>query len=775
MKRLMTLCAILLMAASLSAQKANFRAAEKFSPENLRPTVGDLSVSAQWIHDFDIFWYSFKTPNGKNYYYVDAAKRSKRLMFESKYMASQMQLLVKKNYNHNDLPLRDITFEEKSSTKFTFIADSIKFLYDITTSKLTISDTIRRTRPERRPGWLSYSPDSTWITFGRGYDLYLMKAGDKDSVEIRLTTDGEAYYSYTSASNTSTPDTTKRVSARVSWFRNSEKFYLTRNDSRKVKDLWVIDVLANPRPTLRTYRYAMPGDEHVGQSDLAIWDVASVKRIDVDLKKWGNQFNSVRWTPRESADRMIVTRKCRTYKHVDVCSVDANTGEVKVLFSETIEPYISGESLHIVNEGRDLIWMSERSGWKQIYVYDGQGNLKNQITDNYFVVGGTQRIDTVARVIYFNGYGREQGVHPYYSLMYKASFDKPGVTLITKEAANHSMSMSKSNKYFVNTYSTVDKAPKAVLRDNAGNVLLELESVDLTELYKTGWKEAETFVLKARDGITNLYGVMYKPYDFDSTRKYPVISYVYPGPQTESVPYGFTVGGNNIALAQLGFIVVNFGHRGGSPMRDQYYHSYGYQNLRDYALEDDKYGLEQLADMYDFIDITKVGIFGHSGGGFMSTAAILSYPEFYKVAVSSAGNHDNNIYNRNWSESNHGVKEIRKTVKVKDEETGEEREEVRITYESKPKSNQELAGNLRGYLLLVHGEVDDNVHPGNTSRVVDALIKANKRFDQLMIPGAAHGFGSATGYFQRMMWYYFAEHLLGDYRNNVDMDDYLYK
>ena len=224
MKRLLTICVLLIVAASLSAQKADFRAAEKFSPENLRPTVGDLSVSPQWIHDFDIFWYSFKNPNGKNYYYVDAAKRSKRLLFDSKYMASQMQLLVKKNYNHNDLPLRDIKFEEKSSTKFTFVADSIKFLYDITSSKLTISDTIKRTRPERRPGWLSYSPDSTWITFGRGYDLYLMKAGDKDSVEIRLTTDGEAYYSYTAASSTSTPDTTKKVAARVSWFRNSEKF-----------------------------------------------------------------------------------------------------------------------------------------------------------------------------------------------------------------------------------------------------------------------------------------------------------------------------------------------------------------------------------------------------------------------------------------------------------------------------------------------------------------------------------------------------------------------
>ncbi|MDX9929120.1 MAG: DPP IV N-terminal domain-containing protein [Bacteroidales bacterium] len=781
MKKLSTLLTVCLLAGSLAAQQANFRAAEKYTSANLRPTTGDLSLSfggngnAGWIGDFDIFWYSFKTPSGKSYYYVDAAKRTKRLLFDSKYMAAQMQLLTKKNYNFRDLPIRQITFEEKSSTKFTFVADSLKFLYDITTSRLAISDTIKRTRPERRPSWPSYSPDSTWITFGRGYDLYMMKVGDKDSVEIRLTTDGEANYGYTNASGTTEPDTTRRVAARVSWFRNSEKFYVTKTDNRLVKDLWVINTLANPRPTLQTYRYAMPGDEYVGQSELIIWDAATQKRIDVDLKKWHNQFNSVRWTPRESADRMIVTRKDRTYKNIDICLINTSTGEVKVLFSETIEPYISDESLHILNDGKDLLWISERSGWKQIYRYDGDGNLKNQITEDYFVVGGIQRIDTAARVVYFNGYGREPNVHPYYSMMYKSSFDKQGVSLLTREAANHSMSLSKSNRYFVDTYSTVDKAPKIVLKDAAGSLLMELETVDLTELLKTGWKPAEPFVVKARDGITDLYGTMYKPFDFDTTRKYPIISYVYPGPQTESGTYGFTVGGNNVALAQLGFIVVNFGHRGGSPMRDQYYHSYGYQNLRDYALEDDKYGLEQLADRFDFIDITRVGIYGHSGGGFMSTAAILTYPEFYKVAVSSAGNHDNNIYNRNWSESNNGVREIKRTVKVKDEITGEEREEVKVTYESKTKSNAELAANLRGYLLLAHGEYDNNVHPGNTSRVVEALIKANKRFDQIMIPGVAHGFDYATQYFEKMKWYYFAEHLLGDYRTNVDMNDHLYR
>ena len=262
-------------------------------------------------------------------------------------------------------------------------------------------------------------------------------------------------------------------------------------------------------------------------------------------------------------------------------------------------------------------------------------------------------------------------------------------------------------------------------------------------------------------------------------RKYPLISYVYPGPQTESVPYAFTVNGRyNTALAQLGFIVVNFGHRGGSPQRNNYYHTYGYDNLRDYALADDRYGIEQLADNYPFIDVERVGIYGHSGGGFMSTAALLSHPDFYDVAVSSAGNHDNNIYNQWWGETHHGVKEVEKKTKAKkgDEETVDslkvEKEEVKITFKSDVPKNQDLAKNLKGHLLLVHGDIDNNVHPGNSIRVVDALIKANKRFDFMIMPGQRHGFGQYSTYFERMMWYYFAEHLLDDYRTNVEQTDF---
>ena len=310
---------------------------------------------------------------------------------------------------------------------------------------------------------------------------------------------------------------------------------------------------------------------------------------------------------------------------------------------------------------------------------------------------------------------------------------------------------------------------------------MELASPDLTRLYETGWKMPEPFTVKAADGHTDLYGFMWKPFDFDSTRRYPIISYVYPGPQTEAIPLEFSVtAAYNVGLAQIGFVVVTFGHRGGSPMRDKWYHTFGYNNLRDYPLADDKCGIEQLADRFSFIDKSKVGIFGHSGGGFMSTAALCTYPDFYTAAVSSAGNHDNNIYNQWWGETHHGVREVKSFEKktVKDSITGKDTtvSVEKIKFETKIPTNIELAKNLKGYLMLVTGDVDNNVHPANTLRMADALLKAGKNFDLVILPGQAHGFmGIQQAFYQRKMWFHFAKHLLGDYSSDQfrEIDAYM--
>ncbi|MFT4606110.1 MAG: dipeptidyl-peptidase-4, partial [Rhodothermales bacterium] len=501
----------------------------------------------------------------------------------------------------------------------------------------------------------------------------------------------------------------------------------------------------------------------------------------LDTDKWKDQslggayFNKGGFFETETSDYLYFLRRDRTWAHVDVVKANTSTGETEVLWSETSEPYHNTRymDLVVINEGEEFLWHSERTGWGQIYRYDAEGNLKNSVTDGYFVVGNIHRVDTLAQAVYFEGFGREEGVNPYFSMKYRVNFDGSGMQLLTPEEANHSFSMSDTHQFWVDNISRVDAAPRAVLRDRRGKEVMALEETDLSRAVEVGWQPPEYFTVKAADGMTDLYGVMWKPFDFDPEKEYPVISYVYPGPQTEPWPIGFSFSRRQMPLAQVGFVVVAFGNRGGSPKRNKYYHNYGYENMRDYPLADNRYGIEQLAERHSWVDDSRVGIYGHSGGGFMSTGALLTHPDFYDVAVSSAGNHDNNIYNIWWSEVHDGVESKTRTKKetVTNEDGEEEEVETEEEYfEAGIDSNADLAGNLQGHLLLVHGDVDNNVHPANTMRLVDELIKAGKRFDMMLLPGQRHGFGSMTNYFERMTWYYFAEHLLGDYRTNVEFN-----
>jgi len=749
---------------AFSQHKANFKAAEKFKSTNIRKMLKSTRVNPRWFKDSDKFWYTYTTTEGKNFYLVDPAKKNKSLLFNNLDFAAQLSELTSKPWDHRNLNLKAWKLEDDNKT-FTFMVDSIDYHFDINSKLITKGDSTEKA--DKRNNWATYSPDSTYITYAKNYDLYMMRADDPDSTEVLLADDGERWFSYGFDRGDTTKDKKYRAAAR--WFKDESKIFVSRSDSRKVKELFVIDDLSNPRPEVEIYKYAMPGEQDVPQSYLSIFEIPDGNRIDVDIDKYIDQ--TIRpYLPGETSDRMFMTRMNRTSDSLDVVSINTNTGEVKELFTDANYPYFYSPNvqLSILNEGEELIWWSERNGWGQLYLYDGNtGALKNKITNSgYFVTGRIQQVDTVGRKVYFVGRGREQGVDPYYALMYKANLDGSGFRPISTEPANHFMSMSESSKYYVDNYSAVDMVPKSVLKDSNGNIIMDLETADLSLLHQAGWKMPERFMVKADDGITDLYGVMYKPFDFDSTRKYPVISYVYPGPQTESFVNDFTITGRyNTALAQLGFIVVSMGHRGGSPLRDKYYHTYGYENLRDYALADDKRSLEQLAERHAFIDLDNVGIFGHSGGGFMSTAAMLMYPDFYDAAASSAGNHDNNVYNKWWSETHNGVTRVDKKKKDKD---GNEYTET--TWKAKVKTNPSIAKNLKGHLLITHGTRDNNVNPANSLRLANELIKAGKRFDYMPIPGARHGYGSKRDYYEQMMWYFFAEHLLGDYRNNVEID-----
>lgn len=686
---------------------------------------------------------------------------------------------------------------------------TVYFEYEFSTAQVTL---LSDYKPLKKPRWASISPDEKTIVFARGQNLFsldaanyakvLEKDDDATVVETQLTTDGEENFGYArrlseeEKKQMNLKGKTPRVPAiPIHWSQDSKKFSVVRMDQRKVADLWVINSLSNPRPTLETYRYAMPGEANVPQSSLEIFDLASKGRLIARAERFKDQQIAIYDAPvtyreREAMRRFAVerateqdqqqqgqpprqtgpeakwlasgssklyfNRTSRDLKRIDVCVADTATGEVKTLIEERLNTYVEVKPLRLIAGGSELVHWSERDGWGHYYLFDGDGKLKNQITSGEYYADTIEHLDEKSRTMFFTANGRQTDEDPYYTHHYKIGLDGSGLKLLDPGNASHSVSLSDDGKYFVDTQSRVNMEPSSVLYDAAGTQLLELEKTDMSAMKEAGYQFPEPFKVKADDGVTDLYGVIYKPFDFDPAKKYPIIAYVYPGPQTESVTKTFNPRQANVALAQLGFVVIEVGNRGGHPNRSKWYHNFGYGNLRDYGLADKKAAIEQLARRYSYIDADRVGIYGHSGGGFMSTAAMLVYPDFFKVAVSSSGNHENNIYNRWWSEKHHGVKEV--TDK-----------DGNIKFEYTIERNSDLAQNLKGHLMLVTGDIDDNVHPAATLRMADALIKANKRFDFLMLPGKRHAYADAANYFFWIRGDYFVKHLLGDFSQPVDM------
>jgi dipeptidyl aminopeptidase/acylaminoacyl peptidase len=517
----------------------------------------------------------------------------------------------------------------------------------------------------------------------------------------------------------------------------------------------------------------------------------SYKRGDAQVKelnvaKWKDQrlFNPHFTT---GSDKVRLVRRDRLQRNLEMIEVDIAANTVKSLITETVENANlepQNAQPRYAKTGGDIIWWSEKSGWGHYYLYDHNGTYKRPLTSGAWRAHDIVQIDTIGGVLWFTGVGRESGENLNFTHLYRVNVD--GTALQLMDAGNylHSASLAPTFRYFVDNYSRVDFPTKSVLRDAMGRVVMDLEEMDVSKLKELGWRPPETFTVKAADGVTELYGNMWKPFDFDSTRRYPIIAHVYPGPQTEGVNHNFNPSGLQQQVAQLGFIVVQLGHRGGTPFRSNAYQSFSYFNLRDYSLADKKAGLEQLAARHPFIDINRVGIWGHSGGGFLTGAAMLlpPYNEFFKVGWSEAGNHDNNVYNQNWSEQYHGLKLVpvradsgrRRGVAASSGSSpngnGDAVADDSVRFEIHIPANHELAENLKGRLMIIHGEMDNNVHPVGSIRLANALIKANKRFDFMLLPGIPHGFGPYVGWNNRLLMEYFAEHLLGDYyRQNAEI------
>ena len=803
---------------AISQQKANYTLAARFSPKKLEKMIFSLAVDPHWLKQSNKFWYTYETSEGKQWNIVDPLKNEKKAMFNRDKLAAELTKIIKDPFDGQHLPVDSIKFikdenwirfevkssievnkeeELKKDAKPEKIKKVFYFEYNLVTEQL--NELVGFKKPKRKPNWANISPDEKTVVFGRNYNLFYMdKANyekalknedDSTIVEHAITKDGEQNFSWHSESAYGGGGETnvdveknknKRKAVYAMWSEDGKHIAITKVDNRKVKELWVINSIADPRPTLETYKYWMPGEKEAPVDHLMIVDMAAYtyKEINVSLFKdqdiavW-NKTNNVNSRDDDhkpsiwlgTNDKLYLSRTSRDLKKIDQCVVDINTGAVKTLIEESLNTYVEIQKPGIVKNTEELIEWSERDGWAHLYLYDKEGKLKNQITQGPWHIEEIISIDEEKRIVYFSANGKENvngslKEDPYYLHLYKVNLDGTGLQLLNPGNFDHSFSMNDKKNYFLNTSSRINSTPITALYSTDGKKLMDLEIADLSSLFAAGYKYPETFKVKADDGITDIFGVMYKPYDFDSTKKYPIIEYVYPGPQTESVNKSFSKGMDRIdRLAQLGFVVVTLGNRGGHPARSKWYHNYGYGNLRDYGLADKKATIEQLADKFSFIDRDKVGIHGHSGGGFMSTAAMFVYPDIFKVAVSNAGNHDNSVYNRWWSEKHNGVKE-----NISDKRD--------TTFSYMIDKNPDIAKNLKGKLLLIHGEIDNNVHPSNTIRVVNALIKANKRFDMLILPTQRHGFGDMSEYWFWKTADYFSRNLLGDMtERSVDIEE----
>lgn len=796
-KKLVCAAALTLLAVSGMAQSRqermvrtpNYELAERFSAKRIGQMVFSTSVRPVWFRNGDKFLYAWKTSDGTQYYIADPKAGKTEPVFDMDKLAMQITEIMRDPFDAKHLPISNISIDPENDGVLKFDIKSTRektdttgkatgekltyhFRYEIAGKKLTYDTADKK---EKYPDWANVSPDGLTGVYMKNSNLFYMdtlnlrKAAEdpKDStlVEHRITSDGDKDFCYginNYSGNTET-DTTKRVfPSELVWSPDSRHIAVMRWDMAPLKDFWVINSLTQPRPTLETYKYQMPGEPgpkgHLYVFSTSDWTSRQVKInafkdqdliMQPDVRTTDDQFDEFygsRWLGDDNG--FYLTRMSRDLKRMDICYVGVDSDSTKTVISERMNTYVESRQTRLLDGGRKMIHWSERNGWANLYLYNADGTLIRNLTEGAYHVDDVLAVNEKEGYVLFRACGKEKGENPYQMHVYRVSLQGGEPKMLDIPDMNIDAIASDDGKYFIANYSRVDYKPASALFDAAGKKVCDLGEADFSLLFAAGYKFPERFKVKAADGITDLYGAIYKPFDFDSTKVYPICDYVYPGPQVEanniSWSRGFT---RTDRLAQLGFIVITVGNRGGHPDRSKWYHNYGYGNLRDYGLEDQKYAIQQLGARYSWIDLNRVGIHGHSGGGFMSTAAMLKYPDFFKAAVSCAGNHDNSIYNRWWSEQHHGI-----TEKVEAGDT---------TFVYSIETNPEIASNLKGHLMLVHGDIDNNVHPANTIRVVNALIRANKRFDMLILPGQRHGFGDMNEYFFWRMADYYCEWLMG--------------
>lgn len=724
---------------------ADYERAEKFMSYNTMSLVANGPVRATWLPG-DRFWYRNQGANGAEFILVDAGKSSKAPAFDHVAVATALTTAMGKPVVPARLPFTQITFAADNAS-FSFDSDLKRWTCDVQGKQCTSVD-----RPAGVPN-SELSPDGKLAAFIRDYNLWVRDT--TTGVDTQLTTDGVKDYGY-ATDNAGWVSSDRPV---LKWSPDSKKIATFQQDQRKAGDMFLVNTVAG-HPTLRAWKYPLPGDENITMIERVVIEVDGPKVIRLktgqdqhrstlcDDVKCGGDWVDVQWSPDGSQVAFVSTS--RNHQQANLRVADAGSGGIREVLEEKGETFLESGNGRVnwkyLPGSNEAIWFSQKENWGQLYLHDLQtGKLKHAITSGDGNVTQLLRVDEPARMLYFQGVGKEAGRDPYFRHFYRAGMDGKPAQLLTPEDADHDVSLSPSGKYFVDNYSKPDVATTSVLRDATGKVILALEKMDISRLLATGWKPPMPIAVKDRGGVGDLYGLLYRPTNFDPAKKYPIVNRIYPGPQTGSVgSRQFSAArADSQALAELGFIVVEIDGMG-TPWRSKRFHAAYYGNMGDNTLPDQVAGMKELASRYPWIDIDRAGIYGHSGGGFATAAAMFRYPDFFKVGVSQAGNHDNRVYEDDWAEKWQGLLE-----KNPDGTTN---------YDNQ--ANQLVAHQLKGKLLLAHGSMDSNVPFYSTLLVVDALIKANKDFDLIIFPNRGHGFGNEP-YMVRRRWDYFVRHLLG--------------
>jgi len=727
---------------------ADYARAERTLGSHTTPMVFGATVQPTWVSG-ERFWYRNAVVGGTEFVVVDADQGTRERAFDHFGLGRALSSVTDVTYGGLDLPFTDFEFVENGES-ISFELDGRRYVCDV--GGQSCADGASEIW-DRSPFAVT-SPDGSTAAFIRDYNLWIRDLATGE--ERALTADGVEDYGYA----TDNAGWTRSDRAVVLWSPDSRKIATFQQDQRGVGEMYLVDTRVG-HSTLQAWKYPLPGDSIIPMIERVVVHVDGPRVVRFDMPPdqhrsticdhitcRGVGWADVEWSP--DGSQLAFVSSSRDHKSAHLRMADPETGAVRDVMEETVETFFeSGNRMvnwHVLPETSEAIWFSQRDDWGHLYLYDlATGRLKSRITEGSWNVLQVRRVDREARTLYFTGVGREPG-DPYFEYLYRVGFDGGNVTLLTPDSANHVVALSPSGNAFVDSYSTPIVAPLTVVRSTEnGEVLIKVEEADVGRLVLSGWQAPIPIQVKARDGVTDLHGLMYRPSNFDEGESYPLLNYLYPGPQSGSVgSRSFNPSrGDKQALAELGFIVVEVDAMG-TPGRSKSFHAAYYGNMGDNGIPDQMAAITELAGRYAWMDLERVGIWGHSGGGFASADAIMRYPDFYDVAVSQAGNHDNRNYEDDWGEKWQGLLET-----YADGTTN---------YDNQ--ANQLLADNLKGKLLLAHGTMDTNVPPSNTLLVVDRLIEANKDFDLIMLPNRSHGFGNEP-YMMRRRWDYFVRHLLG--------------